>query len=44
MVCQSCTPPCAQCLSSSTNCTQCTSGYWLMNSTCISNCPSTYFP
>lgn len=42
--CTACTSPCASCTDSSTSgCLSCLSGYYRLNSTCFSVCPSAYF-
>lgn len=41
--CILCPPQCATC-ASSTNCSSCAANFYLLNSACITDCPSGYYP
>lgn len=41
--CNSCLSPCLTCSTSSSSCKQCNTGYSLLGSTCVQNCPSGYY-
>ncbi len=46
--CVGCTTPCSTCSNYPNNCSSCATGYYLLststvNSTCLINCPTSYF-
>lgn len=41
-VCKKCSPPCSECKDINTNCVNCNFPYILLNSTCVSDCPTSY--
>ena len=42
--CLDCQPPCKSCSGPTNNeCTSCVSGYYLLNTTCVTTCPSGYY-
>jgi hypothetical protein len=42
-MCTSCSNTCYTCINIPTNCISCTGQYLLYNSTCITNCPISYY-
>ena len=41
--CDACSSPCNECETTSTNCTSCGTGLFLLNGTCVSDCGNGYF-
>jgi len=41
--CQECSSPCLTCTTSATNCLSCNESWYLLNNSCVDNCPLNYY-